>query len=173
MYVYDVNGDGRNDVITSIKAHGYGLSWFEQDQDGSFAEHVILGKTKAENADGKGFSQIHALEFTDLNGDGLPDIICGKRRWAHGIKGDDEPNAAPVLYWFQLRRQADKSVDWIPHQVDDLSGTGTEVKARDYNGDGKPDILVGNKHGVYVFTHATKSVSAAEYQAAQPKPLSP
>jgi hypothetical protein len=26
-----------------------------------------------------------------MNGDGLPDIICGKRRWAHGIKGDDEP----------------------------------------------------------------------------------
>jgi hypothetical protein len=30
MYAYDVNGDGRADVITSIEAHKYGLSWFEQ-----------------------------------------------------------------------------------------------------------------------------------------------
>ena len=29
MYVYDVNGDGRNDVITSYDGHGYGLGWFE------------------------------------------------------------------------------------------------------------------------------------------------
>jgi hypothetical protein len=102
MYVTDVNGDGRPDVITSIKAHSYGLSWFEQNKDGSFAEHVILGKTKEDNADGKGFSQIHAIQLEDINGDGLPDIVCGKRRWAHGIKGDDEPNADPVLNWFEL-----------------------------------------------------------------------
>ena len=29
----DVNGDGRNDVITSYDAHGYGLGWFEQNAD--------------------------------------------------------------------------------------------------------------------------------------------
>ena len=30
MAVYDVNGDGLNDVVTSLQAHGLGLSWFEQ-----------------------------------------------------------------------------------------------------------------------------------------------
>ena len=30
MYVYDVNGDGLNDVITGLTAHGYGLAWYEQ-----------------------------------------------------------------------------------------------------------------------------------------------
>lgn len=30
MHVYDVDGDGDGDVITSLAAHGYGLSWFEQ-----------------------------------------------------------------------------------------------------------------------------------------------
>src|SRR5262245_13631921 len=47
MYAYDVNGDGRNDVITSIEAHGYGLSWFEnvaKDGEISFVEHVIFGR---------------------------------------------------------------------------------------------------------------------------------
>ena len=152
MYVYDVNKDGRNDVITSIKAHSYGLSWFEQNKDGSFAEHVILGKTKEDNADGKGFSQIHAVEFQDMNGDGLPDIICGKRRWAHGIKGDDEPNADPVLYWFELNRDAAGAASFVPRRIDSDSGVGTQFFAGKVNQDNKPDIVIANKHGVFVFT---------------------
>ena len=32
MYAYDVNGDGLNDVITSLAAHGFGLAWYEQVQ---------------------------------------------------------------------------------------------------------------------------------------------
>ena len=152
MYVYDVNGDGRNDVITSIKAHSYGLSWFEQNKDGSFAEHVILGKTKEDNADGKGFSQIHAVELRDMNGDGLPDIICGKRRWAHGIKGDDEPNADPVLYWFELNRDAAGAATFVPRRIDSDSGVGTQFFTGKVNQDAKPDIVIANKHGVFVFT---------------------
>src|SRR5205809_6436653 len=45
MYAYDVNGDGLNDVITSIAAHGFGLVWYEQMRQGdeiSFKQHVIL-----------------------------------------------------------------------------------------------------------------------------------
>ena len=34
MYAYDVNGDGRADIITSLEAHGYGLAWFEQTNEG-------------------------------------------------------------------------------------------------------------------------------------------
>ena len=30
MHVYDVNGDGLNDVITALPAHGFGLAWYEQ-----------------------------------------------------------------------------------------------------------------------------------------------
>ena len=33
MYAYDVDGDGDNDVITSLQAHGYGLAWFEHVND--------------------------------------------------------------------------------------------------------------------------------------------
>ena len=152
MYVYDVNKDGRNDVITSIKAHSYGLSWFEQNKDGSFTEHVILGKTKEENADGKGFSQIHAIQLEDINGDGLPDIVCGKRRWAHGIKGDDEPNADPVLYWFEMSRDGKGGVSCVPRRIDNDSGVGTQFFTGKVNQDNKPDIVIANKHGVFVFT---------------------
>ena len=43
MHVYDVNGDGLNDVITSLEAHKYGLAWFEQQKDGTFKQHLIMG----------------------------------------------------------------------------------------------------------------------------------
>jgi len=155
MYAYDVNGDGLNDVITSLSAHGYGLAWFEQarqDGDITFREHVFMNKEPAENPYGVKFSQIHALDLVDINGDGLKDIVTGKRFWAHGPAGDPEPGAPPVLYWWELVRKADKSVDWVPHLVDDNSGVGTQVVARDVNGDRRPDLIVGNKRGVFVFT---------------------
>jgi hypothetical protein len=152
MHVYDVNHDGRNDVITSIKAHGYGLSWFEQKADGSFKEHVILGQTKEANAGGKGFSQIHAVELQDLNGDGLPDIVCGKRRWAHGTRGDEDPGAEPVLAWFELSRDGRGGANFIPRRIDADSGVGTQFFVGKVNQDAKPDIVVANKHGVFVFT---------------------
>ncbi|MBN8248422.1 MAG: VCBS repeat-containing protein [Verrucomicrobia bacterium] len=155
MYAYDVNGDGLNDVITSLSAHGYGLAWFEQVRNGkeiTFREHTFMNKEPSENPYGVKFSQLHAVDLVDMNGDGLKDIVTGKRFWAHGPAGDPEPGAPAVLYWWELVRRPDKSVDWVPHLVDDNSGVGTQVAARDVNGDRRPDLIVGNKRGVFVFT---------------------
>lgn len=174
MYAYDVNRDGQNDVISSLAAHGYGLAWYEQYREGGaikFREHIFMNKEDSENRYGAHFSQIHAIDLVDMDRDGLLDVVTGKRFWAHGPGGDPEPNAAPVVYWFQLQVGKNGSVDFIPHLVDDSSGTGTEIKAQDIDGDGWKDIVVGNKHGVYVFRHQAKAVSETEYQAAQPKPL--
>ena len=172
MYAYDVNGDGLNDVITSLAAHGYGLAWYEQSKVGSeihFKEHIIMNKEVSENAYGVKFSQLHGIDLVDIDGDGLKDIVTGKRFWAHGPTGDADSGAAPVLYWFQLQRGADRSVNFVPHIIDDASGVGTEVKAVDFNRDGLPDIVVGNKKGVFVFTHAARKVDRATWEAAQPK----
>lgn len=151
MLVYDINGSGRNDVITSHDGHGFGLSWMEQKEDGSFTRHPLLGSTPEDNPHGVKFSQIHALATADVDGDGLTDFITGKRRWAHGPLKDDEPNAAPVLYWFQLKRDGKGGAEFIPHLIDDNSGVGTQVTPGDVNGDGKIDVIVGNKKGVFVF----------------------
>ena len=165
MYAYDVNGDGRNDVITSYDGHGFGLGWYEQNADGTFTTHTIMGATPEENAQGVKFSQLHSLRLVDMNGDGLLDIVTGKRRWAHGINGDAEPNAAPVLYWFELTRDGKGGASYVAHQIDDDSGVGTQVTVGDLNKDGKPDVIVANKRGVFAFTQraGTAAVGGDEW----------
>ncbi len=175
MYAYDVDGDGRNDVITSLAAHGYGIAWYKNvpGKDGAidFQENTFINKEPKENRYGVKFSQPHAIALEDIDGDGLKDIITGKRFWAHGPTGDPEPGAPAVLYWFRLVRNADKTVDFVPHLVDDDSGVGTQVLALDVNGDKRLDIIVGNKKGAFVHRQIVKQVTDAEYEAAQPKPL--
>jgi hypothetical protein len=163
IYVYDVDGDGKNDIITSLAAHGMGLAWFKQgpkDSSGeiTWTKNSILPDTYTPNPQGILFSQLHAIDFVDINGDGLKDIVTGKRYMAHGSHGDQSshPLDPPLLYWFELKRNPDKSVQWIGHEIDNNSGVGTQVMATDINGDGHPDVLVGNKKGAFVFTQERK-----------------
>jgi hypothetical protein len=176
MLVYDVNGDGLNDVITAHSAHEFGLSWFEQVREKgeiSFREHVILNKDNSKNAYGVQFSQVHALDLADMDGDGLKDIITGKRFWAHGKGGPDpESDGAPaVLYWFKLVRSKNHEAQFIPYLVDADSGVGTQVLAAKVSNKKYPDIIVGNKKGVFIFKHNVKKVSKAEWEQAQPRPV--
>jgi hypothetical protein len=173
MYAYDVDGDGLNDVITTIEAHNHGLSWFQQvrkDGEISFKEHVIIGKTETDSRYGLKITQMHALDLVDMDGDGLKDLVTGKRYWAHGPKGDADPAAPAVLYWFKLVRGKD-GVDFVPFLIDDDSGVGVQVVARDLNGDGYPDVVVGNKKGIFVHLGEARKAPAAELEKVLPKPL--
>ncbi len=173
MLVYDVNGDGLNDVITCLNPHGYGLVWYEQVKENgniTFRQHVILNKDATPNKYGVAFSQPHALALMDMDGDGLKDIVTGKRFWAHGKMGPDpDSNGAAVLYWFKLVRLAKGQADYIPYLVDNDSGVGTEVMVGFVSNKKYPDIIVGNKKGAFVFEHQVKSVSKATWEKAQPK----
>lgn len=157
MRVYDINGDGRNDVVTAKNAHGWGLSWFEHQRDAkgaiTFVEHRLMGSREEEGRFGVAFSQPHALTLADVDGDGLLDILTGKRRWAHGPKGDVEPMADPVNYAFLLRREAGTKpgATFQPVLIDDASGLGVQIETADLNGDGTPDILTASKLGAFVF----------------------
>ena len=159
MYAYDLNGDGLSDILTALSAHEFGLAWFEQYREGSeirFREHIIMNRQPEDNKYGVKFSEIHAIDLVDMDGDGLKDIVTGKRFWSHGRTGDPDRNDAAVLYWFKLARNADRTVDFIPFLIDNASGVGTQVVAGDINGDSLPDIVVGNKNGTFVHLHAKK-----------------
>ena len=141
MLVYDVNQDGLNDIISS-SAHKYGIWWHEQVKDAggktTWKEHEIYTR----------FSQTHSLIMQDINGDGYPDLITGKRYFAHN--GNDPGAMEPaVLYWFEFK--PGKMPKWIPHEIDNNSGVGLNFVVEDVNNDGSPDIVVANKKGVHYF----------------------
>jgi hypothetical protein len=174
MLVYDVNGDGMSDIITAIRAHEYGVSWFEQVRENggvTFREHAILNRDSSKNAYGVQFSQPHALFLIDMDRDGLKDVVTGKRFWAHGKNGPDpESDGYPaVLYWFKLTRPAKGQAEYIPYMIDNDSGVGTQVTAGFASNKQYPDIVVGNKKGVFILEHTAKSASRAEWEAVQPK----
>ncbi|HWL08560.1 MAG TPA: VCBS repeat-containing protein [Planctomicrobium sp.] len=157
----DVDQDGDQDIISSLDGHGWGLAWFEQlaepgDGEGvlqigerSFRRHRLMGNRSEEATFGVAFSQPHALALADL--DGRKDILTGKRVWAHGPNKDEEPMGTPVLYWFQSVRNADGTVCFVPHLIDDHSGVGTQLTVADVNQDGRPDVLTVSKLGAFLF----------------------
>ncbi|MEQ8336600.1 MAG: VCBS repeat-containing protein [Cyclobacteriaceae bacterium] len=143
MHTYDFDADGDNDVISS-SAHNYGIWWHEQikDHNGeiSFVRHLIDSS----------FSQTHGAALADINADGLPDLITGKRFFAHN--GKDPGGMDPqVIYWFELKRDEQNKPYWTPHLIDDSSGVGLQVIVEDINGNGIQDILIANKKGIFYF----------------------
>jgi hypothetical protein len=148
MYVFDVDGDGKPDVLSS-SAHKFGIWWHKQ----------VAGK------DGPGFelrtlfpdlvSETHALHFADINGDGRKDLVTGKRFWSHGRSepGADKP---AMLYWFEAKKGPEGVTTFTPHAIDNDSGIGTQFYVGDVNGDGLPDVVTSNKKGTYLFEQVRK-----------------
>ncbi|MGA7341295.1 MAG: FG-GAP-like repeat-containing protein [Terracidiphilus sp.] len=158
MAVYDVNGDGLNDVVTSLNAHGWGLAWFEQKRDPqgniSFVEHMIMDDFSTRNAGGVTFSELHGSTFADVDGDGIPDFIVGKRYFSHlDTNIDPYPRGSPVLYWYQTVRnpKAPGGAEFVPHLIDNHSGVGSDVLAVDLNKDGAMDIVTATRFGTFIY----------------------
>jgi len=138
MPVFDIDGDGDADVISS-SPHGYGLWWHEQLPGNQWRRHEI----------DRSYSQTHAICFRDIDSDGMPDIITGKRWWAHGGH-DPGGNEPAVICWYRLVRD-EHGVRWVRHQFDHQGGIGTQFEVTDVDRDGLLDVVTSNKRGVFYF----------------------
>ena len=170
MYAYDVDGDGDNDIITSLAAHDYGLAWYEQvqeDDEIAFKQHLIMGTHPSENKYGVLFTELHSVNLADIDGDGLKDIVTGKTYWSHH-KGSPMWDAGAVTYWFRLTRTKE-GVDYVPYLADGEAGIGRQLSVVDVNNDGLLDMVLGGMKGGHVLLHKVQKVSEKEWQAAQPK----
>lgn len=155
MQVVDVNADGLPDVV-SASAHRYGIWWHPQlkdDEGNELWDHYTISFST---------SQTHATAMADFNGDGIPDLVTGKRYFAHlerlnpSNKTTIDPGSyeKPAIYWFELT--SGKAPFWKEHLIDDDSGIGLNTEVQDMNGDGRPDIVVANKHGIFYFENLMK-----------------
>lgn len=138
MLSTDPAGSPAETIFTS-SAHDYGV-WRhhrEKNRPDTGWSHTTLNEN---------ISETHALALTDLNRDGRLDLVTGKRWYAHN-GGDRGGKDAAVLFW--LEGMPDGS--WKQHVIDEDSGVGLQVRVVDVTGDRKPDILLCNKKGLFLF----------------------
>jgi len=170
MWVWDVNGDGLNDVVTVMSSHGWGIAWFEQkkDKDGkiSFVEHPIMdGEGFGAKAAGNVlFTEAHGTAMGDMDDDGIPDLVVGKRYFTHlDSYLDPDPYGAPVLYVYHTVRdpKAPGGARFVPELIHNRSGAGNDITAVDLNKDGVMDIVSATNTGTYIFWGKKKAPAKA------------
>lgn len=150
MFAYDMDGDGKADILTT-SAHKYGVWLHKQrgaDKDGNptFEKQVLFKDL---------VSETHAAHLVDIDGDGLKDLVTGKRWWSHG-RNEPGSSASPHVYWLKAAKGADGIISFTPHVIDEDSGIGTQFVVQDINGDGLLDVVSSNKKGVRVIVQQRK-----------------
>jgi len=144
VIVADVNGDGLTDMISGM-AHAYGLNWYEQKWDKktkkrSWVKHAI-----------DPFNSIyHCVMWEDIDGDGKPELITGKRFRAHDGKDPGEGDNIG-LYYFKWNGESftKQVISYGPYGTG--KGAGIYFSVADLRKTGRKDIIVAGKDGLCVF----------------------
>lgn len=141
MLVYDVDGDGINDLITS-HAHDFGIYFWRglgPDKEG----HLQFDKRLIDDS----YSQAHCLHLADLDGDGQQELITGKRVRAHN--GNDPGSREPPIMRYYVWNRSTKSFDAYTINRGEV-GIGLQIRTADLDADGDIDIVVAGKEGTQI-----------------------
>ena len=158
--VFDVNKDGLNDIVAST-AHKYGIWWYEQQRDAAgtiaWRQHTIDDT----------WSQAHYLCFADIDQDGSPEIITGKRFMAHNGNDPDE-FGKPCVFYYRFTPGPNPVFRKHVISYDEGIGAGLNTVAADMDGDGDLDLVTTGKWGgpVLFENRLTEWVSDDERRAA-------
>ena len=124
------------------RGHSYGLYWMEQQGDSSnrhWTKHTI----------DESFSQVHVLKLVDLDRDGQPELLAGKRYRGHN--GKDPGSYDPlVIYYYKIDTKAGAFTRY-PISVNGTAAAGTQFVVQDLDGDGDVDIATAGQTGVHFY----------------------
>ncbi len=149
----DLDGDGRSDVISGSWPGE--IYFFRRQHDGKFAAGVQL-----KDKDGKPLNvgSASAPFAADWNGDGAPDLIVGT------VLGEvwfipNESKGKELVFGTPRRLEA-------AGQPIKVSGDAAPIVA-DWDGDGKPDLIVGADDGSVGWYRNTGTAKEPKLEAAQ------
>jgi hypothetical protein len=150
----DLDGDGRTDIISGSWPGE--IYFFRRQPDGTFAAGVMLtGRDSKPLKVGSASAAFAA----DWNGDGRPDLIVG--------------NVLGEVWLIPNEREGTRLVFGVPRRLEaggqpiKVNGDAAPVVA-DWDGDGKPDLIVGAEDGSVVWYRNAGSTAEPKLEAARP-----
>jgi hypothetical protein len=153
--VANIDGDEFPDIVHCYWYDGAPLAWYEHHNSETWNRHIIREHS---------YPLTDNFEMADMDGDGDHDIIIAKSesKRSNDPKADDVQIDEARIVWFENPRPQNdaRTFPWKEHavgvHVDSHENYVKDIKATDFTGNGRPEIVIRSDVAVSVF-HEDKS----------------